>query len=111
MFYDYSPTVLSMGDSNAENIALRNIMIRKRSCAYGLTLIGDHPVTVQSIARGSPAFEAGLEAGEVIVKVNGVNVWDVPHAEVVLMIKNGLYVTLTVTTPDGNTISKFNGHS
>ena len=76
-----------------------------------MTLVGDHPVTVQSIDQGSPAFEAGLEAGEVIVKVNGVNVWDVPHAEVVLMIKNGLYVTLTVTTPDGNTISKFNGHS
>ena len=78
----------------------RNILIRKENGGYGLTLIGDHPVTVQSVDPGSPAFAAGIGGGDVIVKVNGFNVWEFPHAEVVLMIKNGLYVTLTVQSPD-----------
>ena len=83
-------------DDSKDRGSKRNILIRKENGGYGLTLIGDHPVTVQSVDPGSPAFEAGVEGGDVIVKVNGVNVWDTSHAEVVLMIKNGLYVTLTL---------------
>ena len=60
----------SMGDTKDRGKApKRNILIRKENKGYGLTLIGDHPVIIQTVDPGSPADLAGVERGDTIVKV------------------------------------------
>ncbi|XP_012276921.1 rho guanine nucleotide exchange factor 11 [Orussus abietinus] len=57
---------------------------------------GDNPVYVQSVKEGGPAERAGLHAGDKIIKVNGVNVVQSTHKEVVELIKSSTQVVLTV---------------
>jgi carboxyl-terminal processing protease len=62
-------------------------------------------VVITSVFAGSPAHAAGLEAGDVIVGVNGHSVVGSPLATAVSAIRgpNGSTVGLTVRTPAGAT--------
>lgn len=48
---------------------------------------GDNPVFVQSVKRFGAAEKAGLRSGDIIIKVNGLNVTHSTHTEVVELIK------------------------
>jgi len=48
---------------------------------------GDNPVFVQSVKRFGAAEKAGLHSGDIIIKVNGLNVTHSTHTEVVELIK------------------------
>ncbi len=66
---------------------------------------GDH-VTIVAPIDNSPAQQAGLQAGDVILKVNGEDVSGLPLFQVVQRILGpaGTTVTLTISTPaTGNT--------
>ena len=54
---------------------------------YGLTLSGDQPVFVQTVRQGGAADRAGVRENDVIVKVNGQNVTEASHSDVVELIQ------------------------
>ncbi|XP_065563903.1 uncharacterized protein LOC136029437 isoform X6 [Artemia franciscana] len=88
----------------------RVLEIIKDSKGFGFVVAGDKPVFVQSVREGGAAERAGLMKNDVIIKVNGVNVTDFNHAEVVNLIKAaGPFVTLTLIGQ--NSSSSFNGYS
>uniref|UniRef100_A0A5K3EYF3 Phorbol-ester/DAG-type domain-containing protein n=1 Tax=Mesocestoides corti TaxID=53468 RepID=A0A5K3EYF3_MESCO len=62
-------------------------IVRRDHAGYGLTVCGTNPVTVRNIREGGTAERAGLRPGDEIVKVNGVNVEDMDHQEVVERIR------------------------
>ncbi|XP_014249554.1 rho guanine nucleotide exchange factor 11 isoform X3 [Cimex lectularius] len=63
---------------------------------YGMKISGDNPVYVQSVKAGGAAERAGLQSGDTIIKVNGINVTNLTHTEVVELIKAAAQVILTV---------------
>ncbi|KAK4873317.1 hypothetical protein RN001_015346 [Aquatica leii] len=77
------------------------VIINKDENGYGMKVSGDNPVYVQSVKEGGAAEKAGLHAGDKIIKVNGANVMNSTHTEVVTLIKSSAYVALTVQQRSG----------
>ncbi|XP_039249342.2 rho guanine nucleotide exchange factor 12-like isoform X1 [Styela clava] len=80
-------------------MVLKAVVIHRDDKGYGLTVSGDNPVFVQSVKENGAAHTAGVRQGDRIVKVNGTNVTDSNHIEVVKLIKSGQYVALTLLGP------------
>ena len=59
------------------------------SAGYGLTLSGDKPCRVQTVRAGGASDKAGVREGDVIIKVNGQQVTESLHSEVVKLIQLG----------------------
>ena len=59
------------------------------SAGYGLTLSGDKPCRVQTVRAGGASDKAGVREGDVIIKVNGQQVTESLHGEVVKLIQLG----------------------
>jgi len=70
--------------------------VHKDEGGYGLTLSGDKPTRVQTVRVGGASHRAGVREGDVIIKVNGQQVTESSHGEVVKLIQTGSYVALTV---------------
>ena len=68
-----------------------------------ISLENGRPVVVAPI-EGTPAYRAGLRAGDIIVKVNGEDTYGMSIADVVKKIrgKPGTFVELTIFRPDEN---------
>jgi len=66
----------------------RTLIVRRDESGYGLTLSGDRPVFVQTVRPGGAADRAGVRENDVIVKVNGQNVTEAGHSEVVELIQS-----------------------
>ncbi|XP_059480825.1 rho guanine nucleotide exchange factor 12 isoform X2 [Neocloeon triangulifer] len=71
-------------------------VVMDQSTGYGMKVSGDKPVYVQSVRPCGSAEKAGLKPGDKILKVNGVNVTQSTHLEVVELIKADAQVILTV---------------
>jgi hypothetical protein len=74
----------------------RTLIVHKDEGGYGLTLSGDKPTRVQTVRVGGASHRAGVREGDVIIKVNGQQVTESSHGEVVKLIQTGSYVALTV---------------
>ena len=74
----------------------RTLIVHKDEAGYGLTLSGDKPTRVQTVKTGGASDRAGVREGDVIIKVNGQQVTDSSHGDVVKLIQTGSYVALTV---------------
>ena len=74
----------------------RTLIVHKDEAGYGLTLCGDKPTRVQTVKTGGASDRAGVREGDVIIKVNGQQVTDSNHGDVVQLIQRGSYVALTV---------------
>ncbi|XP_071449532.1 rho guanine nucleotide exchange factor 11 isoform X2 [Hetaerina americana] len=72
------------------------VVVHKDGTGYGMKVSGDNPVYVQGVKEGGAAERAGLHSGDKIIKVNGVNVMQSTHTEVVELIKSAPQVVLTV---------------
>ncbi|XP_060520310.1 rho guanine nucleotide exchange factor 11 isoform X2 [Cylas formicarius] len=79
---------------NYNNIV--QVVVNRNSGGYGMKVSGDNPVYVQSVKEGGPAEKAGLQEGDKIIQVNGKNVVQSTHTEVVDLIKSSVQVLLTV---------------
>ncbi|EDO42418.1 predicted protein, partial [Nematostella vectensis] len=78
--------------------------LKKGSQGYGFNLHGDktHPgQTISAVDKDSPAEIGGLREGDRVIEVNGVNVEDMTHGDVVKRIKeNPNEATLLVCDKD-----------
>ncbi|XP_073415367.1 delphilin isoform X2 [Dendrobates tinctorius] len=75
----------------------RTIRVCKGSSSFGFTLRGNAPVWIESILPGSPAEVAGLQPGDRILFLNGLDMRNCCHEKVVCMLQgSGAMPTLVV---------------
>ncbi|XP_046628149.1 rho guanine nucleotide exchange factor 11 isoform X2 [Neodiprion virginianus] len=84
------------GSGVGEPPPIATLVVYKDEAGYGMKVSGDNPVYVQSVKEGGAAARAGLHSGDKIIKVNGVNVMQSTHTDVVQLIKSSTQVVLTV---------------
>ncbi|XP_006902435.1 PREDICTED: microtubule-associated serine/threonine-protein kinase 4 [Elephantulus edwardii] len=111
---DSSPSRDSSGASASPH---QPIVIHSSGKNYGFTIrairvyVGDSDIytvhhIVWNVEEGSPAFQAGLKAGDLITHINGEPIHGLVHTEVIeLLLKSGNKVSIT-TTPFENTSIK-----
>ena len=66
---------------------LRFQLIRSSKEPWGLEIAGDSPVKIKAVRPGTPADQAGVQAGDICIAVNGVNVCHAKQKEVTALIK------------------------
>lgn len=92
-----SPTSGSNGGNGEKPKPLiLELVINKDKNGYGMKVSGENPVFVDSVKDGGAANRAGLNAADMILRVNGQNVRYSTHAEVVQLMKATQNVELTV---------------
>uniref|UniRef100_A0A7D9NJQ6 Glutamate receptor, ionotropic, delta 2 (Grid2)-interacting protein n=1 Tax=Xenopus tropicalis TaxID=8364 RepID=A0A7D9NJQ6_XENTR len=75
----------------------RTVRVCKGSSSFGFTLRGNAPVWIESVIPGSPADAAGLQAGDRILFLNGLDMRNCCHEKVVCMLQgSGAMPTLVV---------------
>ncbi|KAG8433300.1 hypothetical protein GDO86_017547 [Hymenochirus boettgeri] len=75
----------------------RTVRVCKGSSSFGFTLRGNAPVWIESVLPGSPAEAAGLQAGDRILFLNGLDMRNCCHEKVVCMLQgSGAMPTLVV---------------
>lgn len=73
-------------------------IIRRDENGFGLRVSGDNPVKIESVKHNGAAWKAGVRAGHIIIKVNGEQVLNRNHLDVVKKIQeNRDYVSLTLS--------------
>ena len=78
-----------MSGERATGERSRTLIVHKDDSGYGLTLSGDKPCRVQTVRAGGASDKAGVREGDVIIKVNGQQVTESLHSEVVKLIQLG----------------------
>lgn len=66
---------------------------------FGFVISGQQPSIIKSIVRNSPASLAGLRSGDFLISVNGQNVYEKNHDEIVALISESS-TQLTITISD-----------
>jgi Rho guanine nucleotide exchange factor 12 len=87
---------LSSGLNEKPKPMILELIIQKDRNGYGMKVSGENPVYVDSVKEGGAASRAGLNANDMILRVNGHNVRYSTHGEVVQLMKATHNVELTV---------------
>nr|BAJ52657.1 protein tyrosine phosphatase [Monosiga ovata] len=76
------------------------ISLKRTQSEFGLALRGSYPAFVSAVTAGSVADVAGLQVGDHLMKINGVDLTDSRHDDVIATIERaGASVTLVVLRP------------
>jgi hypothetical protein len=74
--------------NDTNNLILVELILKRTSSDYGFTISGYCPCQVDKIEQDSIAIKAGLQIGDLIIKVNSNNVTRASIESIVKMIKN-----------------------
>jgi carboxyl-terminal processing protease len=92
----------------------KNMLEEQQGSFSGLGIViskpgTDKPLTVMSPLEGTPAFNAGIRAGDVISQIEGVDTLDMTIDEALKRLKGqkGTPVTITVTRPGYDEVLHF----
>eukprot|EP00117_Sycon_ciliatum_P021335 scpid40786/ scgid0091/ Rho guanine nucleotide exchange factor 12; Leukemia-associated RhoGEF len=98
-----SSASLATGGSRMGEFELtkRSLTVKSSPDGYGFVLRSSAPVLVSQVKQGSAACNAGLQHGDLIVKVNGHDVSGRSHGDIIHLINYmpGSPITFTVLTP------------
>uniref|UniRef100_A0A0N5BLA7 Rho guanine nucleotide exchange factor 11 n=1 Tax=Strongyloides papillosus TaxID=174720 RepID=A0A0N5BLA7_STREA len=81
-----------------ENVSLiqRCVVIYADCNGYGITVTKTHPVTVENIEKNGASQKAGVKKGDIIFKVNGIQITSTNCSSVINMIYENCNVVLTL---------------
>uniref|UniRef100_A0A914L4P5 Uncharacterized protein n=1 Tax=Meloidogyne incognita TaxID=6306 RepID=A0A914L4P5_MELIC len=89
----------SLSDSSQATLSERCVVVARQSDGFGLTVSGEHPLTVATLKPYGAAQLAGVREGDRILKVNGMLVSCSNFQEVIKMISGGYNLVLTLLGP------------
>lgn len=67
----------------------KRVEISRSNGEFGFRIHGSRPVVVSAIERGTSAETCGLEVGDLIYAINGTNILDMAHSDVVKLAHSG----------------------
>lgn len=69
----------------------KRVEISRSNGEFGFRIHGSRPVVVSAIERGTSAETCGLQVGDLIYAINGTNILDMAHSDVVKLAHSGKY--------------------